>query len=303
MAQRRRRAEQVEVRLLREDEPPVLRVEQRRQPVAAQLAELVGRQREGAVDRDRQQHDHQRRQETASATGPELHAVDRARRRPFAHQQARDEVTGQHEERVDAEEPAARPPVAEVVCDHGRDRERSEAVEGRLVGEAPLGGRHGHSSVPRAGPPNHTAPRRTRQPFVRKWPPEGTLSTKRWGCGERTPSAGSRQRINQAQPRRLEWRSSRSSSSGRRSSTRCARWATTGKRPPPTRPRVAGSSREDRDNPGHYLNVVFFDSYDEAMKNSNSPTTQKFSEQMMALADGPPTFYNLDVVEDRDLAR
>ena len=60
---------------------------------------------------------------------------------------------------------------------------------------------------------------------------------------------------------------------------------------------------EDRDNPGHYLNVVFFDSYDEAMKNSNSPTTQKFSEQMMALSDGGPTFYNLDVVEDRDLAR
>jgi hypothetical protein len=60
---------------------------------------------------------------------------------------------------------------------------------------------------------------------------------------------------------------------------------------------------EDRDNPGHYFNVVFFDSYDEAMKNSNSPTTQEFSKKMMALGDGEPTFYNLDVVEDRDLAR
>ncbi len=59
---------------------------------------------------------------------------------------------------------------------------------------------------------------------------------------------------------------------------------------------------QDRDNPERYFNMVFFDSYDEAMKNSNSPTTQEFSQKMMALADGQPTFYNLDVVEDRKLA-
>lgn len=56
---------------------------------------------------------------------------------------------------------------------------------------------------------------------------------------------------------------------------------------------------EDRDNPGRYLNIVFFDSYEEAMENSNLPATQEFSQKMMALADGPPTFYNLDVVEER----
>jgi hypothetical protein len=55
---------------------------------------------------------------------------------------------------------------------------------------------------------------------------------------------------------------------------------------------------EDRDNPGRYLNFVFFDSYESAMKNSELPVTQKFSERMMALTDGPPTFYNLDVIED-----
>jgi hypothetical protein len=59
---------------------------------------------------------------------------------------------------------------------------------------------------------------------------------------------------------------------------------------------------EDRDNPGRYLNIVFFDSYESAMENSNSPVTQEFSQKMMALADGPPTFYNLNVVDDRDMS-
>ena len=55
----------------------------------------------------------------------------------------------------------------------------------------------------------------------------------------------------------------------------------------------------DRDNPGRFLNIVFFDSYDSAMENSNLPVTQEFSQKMMALADGPPTFYNLDLIDDR----
>jgi hypothetical protein len=57
---------------------------------------------------------------------------------------------------------------------------------------------------------------------------------------------------------------------------------------------------EDRDNPGHYMQVVFFDSYESAMKNSELPITQEFAEKMGALADGAPTFYNLEVLEDRD---
>ena len=35
------------------------------------------------------------------------------------------------------------------------------------------------------------------------------------------------------------------------------------------------------------------------MKNSALPETDSFSEKMMSFADGPPTFYNLDVVDDR----
>ena len=55
---------------------------------------------------------------------------------------------------------------------------------------------------------------------------------------------------------------------------------------------------EDKDNPGTYVNIVFFDSYESAMENSNNPVTQEFAQKMMALADGPPTFRNLEVVED-----
>ncbi len=56
---------------------------------------------------------------------------------------------------------------------------------------------------------------------------------------------------------------------------------------------------KDRDNDDRYLNIVFFDSYEAAMENSNMPVTQEFSQKMMALTDGQPTFYNLDVVDDR----
>ena len=37
------------------------------------------------------------------------------------------------------------------------------------------------------------------------------------------------------------------------------------------------------------------------MENSNSPKTQEMSQKMMGLADGPPTFYNLDVLDDREM--
>ena len=55
---------------------------------------------------------------------------------------------------------------------------------------------------------------------------------------------------------------------------------------------------QDRDQPGRFFNLVFFESYEEAMKNSELPVTQEYSAKMATLVDGAPTFYNLDVVED-----
>ena len=55
---------------------------------------------------------------------------------------------------------------------------------------------------------------------------------------------------------------------------------------------------QDRDHPGRYANIVFFDSHEEAMENSELAVTQEYSQKMMALADGPPSFLNLDVIED-----
>ncbi len=57
---------------------------------------------------------------------------------------------------------------------------------------------------------------------------------------------------------------------------------------------------EDRDNPGRYFNIVFFDSYDDAMANSALPETDALSQKMMGFGDGAPTFYNLDVIDDRE---
>jgi quinol monooxygenase YgiN len=57
----------------------------------------------------------------------------------------------------------------------------------------------------------------------------------------------------------------------------------------------------DRDRPGAYVMMIEFPSYEAAMENSALPETNKISEQMQKLTDGPPTFRNLDVVDARDL--
>lgn len=52
---------------------------------------------------------------------------------------------------------------------------------------------------------------------------------------------------------------------------------------------------QDRDHPGHYMVIVEFDSYEEAMKNSTHPAITRYAEEMEELLDGPPAFHNLDV--------
>jgi hypothetical protein len=69
--------------------------------------------------------------------------------------------------------------------------------------------------------------------------------------------------------------------------------ATSGEGTPPGRVTLTA----DRDRPGYYLNVVEFESYEAAMENSNRPETSAFAARMAELCDGPPKFYNLDIVQ------
>ena len=55
----------------------------------------------------------------------------------------------------------------------------------------------------------------------------------------------------------------------------------------------------DHNDPDRYLIIAFFDSYESAMENSNLPETAAFAEKQMALLEGPPTFFDLDVIEER----
>jgi hypothetical protein len=55
----------------------------------------------------------------------------------------------------------------------------------------------------------------------------------------------------------------------------------------------------DRSDPNRYFNIVFFDSYEAAMQNSNLPETQQLSQQLASVTDGMPKFYDLDLVEER----
>jgi quinol monooxygenase YgiN len=55
----------------------------------------------------------------------------------------------------------------------------------------------------------------------------------------------------------------------------------------------------DRNNPDRYFTIVFFDSYESAMENSKLPETQAVAEKYAAATDGPPVFYDLDILDDR----
>ncbi|HEY7146021.1 MAG TPA: hypothetical protein VH637_17420 [Streptosporangiaceae bacterium] len=55
----------------------------------------------------------------------------------------------------------------------------------------------------------------------------------------------------------------------------------------------------DRDHPGKYYTIVFFDSYESAMENSGLPETKAAADRYMALTDGTPVFRNLDVLAEK----
>ncbi|MFD5402133.1 hypothetical protein [Streptomyces griseorubiginosus] len=58
---------------------------------------------------------------------------------------------------------------------------------------------------------------------------------------------------------------------------------------------------KDRDKPNHYLAVLEFESYEEAMRNSDDPETSKLAEQLGALSFGERVYTNCDVLDSGDL--
>ncbi|MFJ8106873.1 ester cyclase [Streptomyces sp. NPDC096132] len=58
---------------------------------------------------------------------------------------------------------------------------------------------------------------------------------------------------------------------------------------------------KDRSDASHFIEIVEFPSYEEAMRNSNLPETDKIFRDLVALCDEMPTFTDLDVVRDEKL--
>jgi hypothetical protein len=56
----------------------------------------------------------------------------------------------------------------------------------------------------------------------------------------------------------------------------------------------------DRNQPDRYLALIFFDSYQSAMENSNLDETRRFAERYRA-ATNDITFHDLDVIDDSEL--
>ena len=111
MLERRRRGEEVEVRLARRDEPPVGDVEETREPVEPHFVSWYERHRDPRVDRHEHDHEQQRREQPSDPATPERDQRDRRHPLPLEDEQRRDQEAREDEERVDAEEPALRPLV------------------------------------------------------------------------------------------------------------------------------------------------------------------------------------------------
>jgi steroid delta-isomerase-like uncharacterized protein len=58
---------------------------------------------------------------------------------------------------------------------------------------------------------------------------------------------------------------------------------------------------KDRSDASHFIEIVEFPSYEEAMRNSNLPETGKVFQELVALCDEMPTFTDLEVVRDEQL--
>ncbi len=55
----------------------------------------------------------------------------------------------------------------------------------------------------------------------------------------------------------------------------------------------------DREKNGHYVDIVEFPSYEQAMANSELPETQRAARQFRELCSSEPRFVNLEVIGER----
>lgn len=58
---------------------------------------------------------------------------------------------------------------------------------------------------------------------------------------------------------------------------------------------------KDRSDSSHFVEIVEFPSYEDAMRNSNLPETDEIFHDMIALCDEMPTFTDLEVVRDEQV--
>ncbi|MFJ8823433.1 hypothetical protein ACIREE_16765 [Streptomyces sp. NPDC102467] len=58
---------------------------------------------------------------------------------------------------------------------------------------------------------------------------------------------------------------------------------------------------QDREQPGRYLAILEFTSYDDAMRNNERPEVARLNEQLTELCTRPPAFVNCDVKDVREL--
>ncbi|MFJ8589891.1 hypothetical protein [Streptomyces sp. NPDC093598] len=58
---------------------------------------------------------------------------------------------------------------------------------------------------------------------------------------------------------------------------------------------------KDRDKPSRYLALIEFESFEEAMRNSDDPETSRMAERLNALSIGDRVYTNCDLLDVRDL--
>lgn len=56
----------------------------------------------------------------------------------------------------------------------------------------------------------------------------------------------------------------------------------------------------DRDRPGTYATILRFNSYEEAMRHSESDATHERIAKLGSLMKGSTRFYNLDILDERN---